>query len=41
MVEEQMNSAKELVAKANSRVRIVPIQEAALLLNDPNTVFVD
>jgi rhodanese-related sulfurtransferase len=40
-MEEQMKGAKELVAQANSRVKIIPVQEAVLLLNDPNTVFVD
>ena len=36
-----MKSVKELVAQANSRVKTVSTQEAALLLKDPNTVFVD
>jgi rhodanese-related sulfurtransferase len=36
-----MKSAKELVQQANSRVSAVSVQEAARLLNDSNTVFVD
>ena len=36
-----MKSAKELVAQANSRVKTVSVQEAAALMKDPNTVFVD
>lgn len=36
-----MKSAKELVAQADSRVKTVSVDEAAVLLNDPNTVFVD
>lgn len=36
-----MKSAKELVAQANSRVKTVSAQEAAPLLTDANTVFVD
>ena len=36
-----MKSAKELVAQANSRVKTVSVQEAAVLLKDPNTVVVD
>jgi rhodanese-related sulfurtransferase len=36
-----MKSAKELVAQASSRVKTVAVQEAVLLLNDPDTVFVD
>jgi rhodanese-related sulfurtransferase len=37
----KMKSAKELVAQANSRVKTVTVQEALLLLNDHDTVFVD
>lgn len=36
-----MKSAKELVTQANSRVKTVSVQEAAALMKDPNTVFVD
>jgi rhodanese-related sulfurtransferase len=36
-----MKSAKELVAQASLRVKTVAVQEAVLLLNDPDTVFVD
>jgi rhodanese-related sulfurtransferase len=36
-----MQSAKELVAQANSRVKTVTAQEAITLLDDPETVFVD
>jgi rhodanese-related sulfurtransferase len=38
---EEMQSVKELVAQANSRVKTVTVQEAALLLSDSNAVFVD
>jgi hypothetical protein len=34
-----MKSAKELVAQANSRVKTVSVQEAAVLLKDPKTVI--
>lgn len=36
-----MKSAKELVAEANARVKTVSAQEAAALLKDPDTAFVD
>ena len=36
-----MKSAKELVAQANSRVKTISAQDAALHLNDARTVFVD
>jgi rhodanese-related sulfurtransferase len=36
-----MKSAKELVAQANSRVKTVTVKEALILLDDPDTVFVD
>lgn len=36
-----MNSAKELVAQANSRVKTVSAQEAMSLVEDPDIVFVD
>lgn len=36
-----MKNAKALVEEANSRVKTVSVQEAALLLGDPTTVFVD
>ncbi len=36
-----MKSVKELVAQANSRVKTLPVSEAAVLLKDSNTVFVD
>jgi rhodanese-related sulfurtransferase len=36
-----MKSAKELVAQANSRVKTLSAADAARLLNDSNTVFVD
>src|SRR6476646_12052600 len=36
-----MKSAKELVTQANWRVKTVSVQEAAALMKDPNTVFVD
>jgi hypothetical protein len=36
-----MQSGKELVAHANSRVKTVSAQEAMALLDDPETVFVD
>src|SRR5689334_24990854 len=37
----EMKSAKELVAQANSRVKTITAQDAMPLLKDPNTVFVD
>ena len=36
-----MESVKELVEQANSRIKTVSVEEALGLLNDPGTAFVD